>query len=153
MPEQETISLVEHLRLLREAEAKFQAERDRRYSELAVEREKALAIKDRADVTALELARQIQTYKDEKANELREQINSERGLYATKDEIENAVDRLEAVIKPLSDYVTAQQGREGGTTSAEMTQRANLSQRLVIYGVIISAIVILMNILPYIIGR
>jgi hypothetical protein len=153
MPEQEMIPLVEHLQLLREADAQFQAERDRRYSEVAVEREKALAIKEKSDVTALDLARQIQTYKDEKANELREQINSERGLYATKDDLVNSIERIEATIKPLNDYVTLQQGREGGYTSADTTQRANLNQRLVIYGVIISAILILISLLPYIIPK
>ena len=60
------------------------------------------------------LAREIQTYKDEKANELREQINRERGLYATKEDVTNATEKMEAALKPLSDYVAAQQGRAGG---------------------------------------
>ena len=44
---------------------KFEAERDRRYGEVATERDKALA-----------LAREIQNYKDEKANDLRSQIDA-----------------------------------------------------------------------------
>jgi hypothetical protein len=82
---------------------RFMTERDRRYSEVAQEREKALAIKETADLAALELAREIQTYKDEKANELREQINSERGLYLTK-----------AEAKPLFDFIASAQGRSSG---------------------------------------
>jgi len=78
---------------------KFYDERDRRYAEKDIEREKALRIKDEADKAALGLAREIQTYKDEKANELREQINSERGLYVTHQEI-----------KPIFDYIAAQSG-------------------------------------------
>jgi aminopeptidase N len=105
-----------HNEALRRAEERFQTERDRRYSEVAVEREKALEIKNEADKAALGLAREIQTYKDEKANELREQINSERGLYATKEDVANAVDKVEATIQPLSDYITSQQGRSDATT-------------------------------------
>jgi len=85
------------------AEEKFQQERDRRLTEVAIEREKALKIKETADLAALGLAREIQTYKDEKANELREQISSERGLYVRKDEL-----------KPIADFVTGQQGRTAG---------------------------------------
>jgi len=89
-------------------------ERDRRYAEVNVEKEKALKIKETADLAALQLAREIQTYKDEKANELREQISSERGLYATKDDVANAIREISATIKPLADYVSSQTGRSGG---------------------------------------
>lgn len=85
---------------LREAERRFLDERDRRYTEVNIEREKALRIKERADEVALGLAREIQTYKDEKANELREQINSERGIYATRSEL-----------KPVQDYIVSQTGQ------------------------------------------
>jgi len=79
---------------------RFEEERDRRYSEVNIEREKALKIKETADLAALQLAREIQTYKDERANELREQINSERGLYATNKDID-----------PIKSYVSSQTGR------------------------------------------
>ena len=96
----ETVSLKEHLEALRAADMRFNEERDRRYAEVNVEREKALKIKETADLAALQLAREIQTYKDEKANELREQINSERGLYATNKDID-----------PIKSYVSSQTGR------------------------------------------
>ena len=97
-------------KLNKEWAEKFELERDRRYQEIQIEREKALKIKEAADKDALGLAREIQTYKDEKANELREQINSERGLYATKDDL-NAVSReLQAAITPLNTYVAGQAG-------------------------------------------
>ncbi len=83
----ETVPLREHLAALREADQRFERERDRRYLEVAREQARALQIKETADLTALDLARQIQTYKDEKANELREQINSERNLYPTKSQL------------------------------------------------------------------
>lgn len=101
---------VAHNEALRDAGKRFDDERDRRYAELAIEREKALKIKETADLAALGLAREIQTYKDEKANELREQIANERGSYATKEDLVAAVLKLEAQMKPFADYVTAQQG-------------------------------------------
>lgn len=102
------------LTLARSIEEKFYQERDRRYSEVGQEREKALQIKEKADEAALGLAREIQQYKDEKANQLREQINSERGLYPTKDELIAATEKLEAQIKPLAEYVSSVQGRDRG---------------------------------------
>ena len=92
----------------------FYAERDRRYAEVAIEREKAIKIKEQADRDALELAREIQKYKDEKANDLREQINRERILYASKTELIAAIEKLEATVKPMMEYVASQQGRSGG---------------------------------------
>jgi len=94
--------------------AELAGERDRRYAEVALEREKALKIKETADLAALDLAREIQTYKDEKANQLREQINSERGQYASKDDVAAAAREIHALIKPLNDYILAQQGRASG---------------------------------------
>jgi hypothetical protein len=96
----ETVPLREHLAALRDADLRFNEERDRRYAEVNIEREKALKIKETADLAALGLAREIQNYKDEKANELREQINSERGLYATNKDID-----------PIKSYVASQTGR------------------------------------------
>jgi hypothetical protein len=95
-------TLQAHYAALRKADQAFEAERDRRYSEVNTEREKALKIKETADLAALGLAREIQTYKDEKANELREQINAERNLYVTKDELASAIRELQA------------SGRQGG---------------------------------------
>jgi hypothetical protein len=115
------ISLREYFEALRHSDDKvdqwiyrFYEERDRRYSEVNIEREKALKIKETADLAALGLAREIQTYKDEKANELRSQIESERGSYVTKSELIGAVEKIEASIKPLSNFVTAFQGRQQG---------------------------------------
>jgi len=103
-----------HNEALRVAEARFQAERDRRYAEVNIEKEKALKIKETADLAALQLAREIQTYKDEKANELREQISSERGLYARKADLAASVEKVEATIGPLAAYMASQQGKDKG---------------------------------------
>ena len=93
-----------------DAQRALQDERDRRYAEVNVEREKALRIKEEGDAKALNLAREIQQYKDEKANELREQINRERLLYATKEDIH----RLEVALKPLAEFMATQTGQSKG---------------------------------------
>lgn len=84
------------------------------YDALRVADQRALQIKEEADVRALELAREIQTYKDEKANELRSQIESERGLYATKDDVIAAIEKVEAGrgVRALStrEWITAAAG-------------------------------------------
>ena len=90
------------LATLKEHCEKLAVERDRRYTEVGAERERALRIKDEADKTALELARQIQTYKDEKANELREQISSERGQYITRKEHEDLIKSMTEIAKAQS---------------------------------------------------
>ena len=106
-----TITLQEHWEALDQANEKFMTERDRRYSEVNIEREKALKIKEEADKAALGLAREIQSYKDEKANQLREQISAERGSYATKDDLGATMRELAASIQPLSTYVAGMAGK------------------------------------------
>jgi hypothetical protein len=108
---------VAHNEALRDAQTKFEAERDRRLAEVNIEKEKALRIKEEADKAALGLAREIQTYKDEKANELRSQINNERGLYATRADVQAVQDKLEVMIKPLAAYIALDQGRGAGLAS------------------------------------
>lgn len=80
---------------------------DRRYAEVNIEKEKALKIKEAGDAKALDLAREIQIYKDEKANELREQINQERNLYVR-------TDKMEEMMKPVNEYINGQRGRSKG---------------------------------------
>lgn len=99
--------------LLAERDKRYE-ERDRRYSEVAQARAEALRIKEEANRDALELARQIQTYKDNAHNDLINQLNRERGEYARKSELVSALEKIEAVIKPLADYITAQQGARKG---------------------------------------
>jgi hypothetical protein len=127
-------TLKEHSAVIREYEARLAEERDRRYAEVSVEREKALKIKEVADLAALQLAREIQTYKDEKANELRSQIERERGNYATQSDLKGVAEKLEAVIKPLNDFVLSQRG--SGRTSA-----AGWSYLIAASGLIVAIIV------------
>lgn len=117
-----TVPLRSHLEALRDADKLLEAERDRRYAEVNIEREKALKIKETADLAALGLAREIQDYKDGKADSQREQTSGERHLYATKTEITSLGDKFTTLLKPLSDYVTSQQG--GTEVATEGRQRS-----------------------------
>jgi hypothetical protein len=108
------ISLREYFEALRHADDttkqwifRFYEERDRRYSEVAAQRENALKIKEEADKRALDLQAETQAYKDEKANELRSQIERERGAYVTQ-----------AELKPIVEFVNRQQGRSSGISTS-----------------------------------
>jgi hypothetical protein len=104
------VELRAHLEALQEEREKFALERDRRYLEVSIEREKALKIKEVADLAALQLAREIQTYKDEKANELRTQIERERGNYASRGDLKALEDKIDATVKPLIEFVSRSRG-------------------------------------------
>lgn len=106
-----------HNDALRNAERELLDERDRRYAEVNVEREKALKIKETADLAALGLAREIQDYKDNKAEDRRAITERESGTYATKEDLVNAIKEIAATIRPLTEYVAAQRGRSGGLSS------------------------------------
>jgi hypothetical protein len=122
-----TISLQEHWEALEAANEKFMAERDRRYTEVSQEREKALKIKEEADKAALGLAREIQSYKDEKANQLREQISSERGSMATKEDLTSLSREIAATIQPLSAYVAGMAGVKQQSSNQMESSRTTIS--------------------------
>ena len=100
---------IAHNEAMREADLRFQEERDRRYSEVKAAEEKALKVKEQADRDALALSSKTQEYKDAKANELREQIGSERGLYATHQELAASFDKMVTLVRPAVDYAQGQQ--------------------------------------------
>lgn len=103
-----------HNEAVRAAEEKFLQERDRRYAEVRMTEEKMQWVKEQAERDAISLAREIQNYKDEKANQLREQINSERGMYSTKADLTAAVEKIGITIAPLISYISTQQGGSRG---------------------------------------
>jgi hypothetical protein len=118
MPRRGTMNDVpydKHIEIVRRLDEKFQTERDRRYTEVNIEREKALKIKEEADKNALELDRQIRDYKEQKHNDLIQQNQDERGTYATQSDLKAVNEKIEALIKPLSTYVTTQQGQTKGS--------------------------------------
>ena len=136
--------------MLRAADAELAAERDRRYSEVSAEKEKALRIKESADEKALDLASQIQTYKDQQHNGLLQQLTEERGRYATQGDLKSVVEKLETAVKPLTEYVSAQQGRTGGEADTRTERRLGTGQ---IVSILILVVAIVAVLVAYQAGR
>lgn len=110
-----------HNEAMREAEEKFQAERDKRYAEGNELRAMALKIKETADAKALELDKESQTYKEARNDAMREQSLKSSGVYATRDDLatvfakseknlEAVFAEIKAALKPLIDHVAADRG-------------------------------------------
>lgn len=97
------VSLREYFEALRRGDAALAEERDRRYKEVQRERDKAEVLRA-----------ETQAYKDAKANELREQLASERLDYASKGDLSAAIDTITATLKPIVEYVAGQQGGKQG---------------------------------------
>ncbi len=93
----------------------------REFDKLREADQRALSIKETADLAALGLAREHQRYRDEQANQLREQINTERLLYVTRPAMEAAVAKIEAELKPVLAFMASQQGRTAGVTALQVT--------------------------------
>lgn len=129
------------LNALRNADLRFQDERDRRYAEVKAEQEKALKIKEEADKTALGLAREIQVYKDEKANELRSQIERERGNYATKSDIKNLADKFDLAQAPVIKFMAEQAGRSSGAIDSRTIIFSVLTLCISASAVVVSVVV------------
>jgi hypothetical protein len=84
----------------------------------------ALQIKEAADKEALSLARDAQRYRDEQANNLRTQIEHERGSYATKIDIQALADKFEAAQKPVIEFIAAQTGRTDSKSDTRLNATA-----------------------------
>jgi hypothetical protein len=128
----------EEYNALSDCERRVLTERDRRYTEVAQEREKALQIKQTADEKALVLVAENQAYKDEKANNLREQIGGERGLYPTKEDLSSSTREIMAAVQPTIDWVTRQQGRTGTISLTSIVAGATIFG--IVFGVVVGII-------------
>jgi len=131
------ITYAAHNEAMRLADIRFQDERDRRYAEVNVEKEKALKIKETADLAALSLARESQVYKDQQADVMREKNLAASGVYATNADLASVVDKFEKSIKPLIEYVNSQQGVEKGVALTTGKLFAIIGAVGVIVGVIV----------------
>jgi hypothetical protein len=85
-----------HNEAMRVEAQRFEDERDRRYTEVNIEKEKALKIKETADLAALSLARESQTYKEQQNDALRDKNLSESGVYATNASLGKVADDIRA---------------------------------------------------------
>jgi len=99
-----------HNEAMRVETERFMDERDRRYTEVNIEKEKALKIKETADLAALQLARESQSLKEMQNDALRDKTLSESGIYATNASVAKAFDELRVSLQPLVDFVSAAKG-------------------------------------------
>ena len=121
----------QHNKEIREAD-------DRRYGEVNVEKEKALKIKETADLTALELARESQVYKDERNDSMREQNLKETGVYATRDDLAVVVESFKKMLKPIEEFVSSLQGATKGSQVTMGKVFASIAAAGTIIGIIVS---------------
>ena len=154
----ETVPLREYLAALRAADALLMAERDRRYAEVAVEREKALRIKERADEKALDLASQSQTYKDQQHNGLLQQLNLQAATFVARVEWDTAhvdlvnritgvAERMSALELRLTSRLDRGDGTDIGTAASRTERRLDTGQLLLLLGVIIAAAAVVVAVL------
>lgn len=108
------VSLREYVTLDKDWQWRFLQERDRRYMEVEEERDRRYrevqVERDKAEV----IRAATQAYRDEKANELREQLASERLDYASKGDLTGAIETITATLEPIVRYVAGQQGGRQG---------------------------------------
>jgi hypothetical protein len=99
-----------HNEAIRVLQGRVDEERDRRYAEVKVEREKALLIKETADRDAMELARERQRDKEQQQDVLRDKS----GIYATTEAVTDMFDkisnRLELLGQQVSDITGSAKG-------------------------------------------
>lgn len=122
---------------MREADREFRSEQDRRYAEVNVEKEKALKIKETADLAALSLARESQVYKDQQADVMREKNLAASGVYATNADLASVVDKFEKTVKPIIEYVNSQQGKSQGVELTIGKIFASIAAVGVVIGIIV----------------
>jgi len=133
-------TLHEYDEAIRKVENEFQTERDRRYTEVAIEREKALRIKETADLAALSLARESQTYKEQQNDALRDKNLSESGIYATNASVAQAIgnleNKLDSALQPLINFVANQKGAAQGSHSTKFGMYAAIGATATIVGLL-----------------
>ena len=130
-------SYIAYNEAMRVADEKLRVETDRRYAEVNVEKEKALKIKETADLAALELARESQKYKEERNDAMREQNIGERGAYATKSDLASVMERFEKSLRPITEYINSQQGVVQGATESKASMYATVGAIVGVVGLIV----------------
>jgi Zn-dependent M32 family carboxypeptidase len=133
-------TLKEHMDAQSAAQARFEDERDRRYTEVNIEKEKALKIKETADLAALSLARESQTYKEQQNDALRDKNLQDSGIYAKTSDVARMFDDFTKKLDPFLSYVTAQQGQNSQGEKTWTKSATAISMVLILAGLIYNAI-------------
>jgi hypothetical protein len=135
-----------HSRELAKAERRLGTERDRRYGEVDLEREKALKIKETADALALTLAAALQAEKDDRKNDVLQRWDNDRNTFVTRAEAitqhEAVLDKIEAAVGPLNDFVQ-------GTRSSSVAVAGLKANQLAYIAIFVAVI----SIIAYYVGN
>jgi hypothetical protein len=118
-----------HNEAMREADHRFEDERDRRYTEVNIEKEKALKIKETADLAALSLARESQTYKEQQNDALRDKNLSESGVYATNASLSQVAEEIRSSTSIAITALAAQTSKSLDDFMTELKPYMNGSQQ------------------------
>ena len=114
-------SYVHHNEAMRKAERRFQAERDRRYTERFVSQENALAIALTSIKERVEKSDQAYSLRFEQVNEWRRTYSDLVTGTMSRNEIEERFRSLDAKLDtkldPVTQFVSGQQGSQGSRTA------------------------------------
>lgn len=134
-------SYILHNESMRIMETKILEERDRRYAEVNVEKEKALKIKETADLAALSLARESQVYKDQQADVMREKSLAASGVYATNADVQAMGAKFEESLKPLFEFINAQKGGKQGSVETTGKVAAFATIAISVVAIVVTVII------------
>ena|ERR1019366_8847484 len=129
-----------HSRAMAHADHRFATERDRRYTEVRIESEKALQIKEVADARALILAAALQAEKDERKNDVLQRWDNDRNTFVTRTEFVTALDTLgekfSTAVKPFNDFIAGQRQATSAVSSFQNKQIAYVTLILLVVAIV-----------------
>ena len=154
---QQAVELLErHTSELRHADSRFYEERishlqdtiasnDRRYTEVNIEREKALSIEKNSTAEALRLAREAQNVKDKQTEQLRDETLGKSGIYATNDGVNKMFKDFEKTITDeltkINNFISGQRGATGARGKMTATTIAAFTAAATLFGGVITALI------------
>lgn len=137
-----------HNEAMRIEAQRFEDERDRRYTEVNIEKEKALKIKETADLAALSLARESQTYKEQQNDALRDKNLADSGVYARTADVDASIEKLgksfnaqfDSLLTKLEPFMNGTIQQRGQQQGSQIT-KANLYAAIGIFATIAAVVV------------
>ena len=138
MPDE--VTLREHLAALREADLRFDAERDRRLTEVAQERERALQIKQEADKTALDLARQINDLHLSALNGEQARLLADRERFLSRDSYDVAQKDFGVWRDTVNSSLSQLTGRDRGIGTSWSVMLAVIGGVGIVVGIVVAVL-------------
>lgn len=134
--EQRLADTERHFNLLRTEQHRFDEERDRRYKEVGVEREKAT-------VVALNAAND----KAERHNDLISANERATAQMATKTDLESAMREIHATMIPLSEFMTATLAARQTIDTAKQSGQVSMGMMIAAMGAVVGIAAIIVTVI------